>query len=103
MPDDTVDDLPADGDAPVQHIFLFRCRDCDRVAEEGRWVLHDNSPSVRATHIKAYPSPECPACGSRDIDMDHGVKYIADDDPEPTPYTEPHDHDDEDLPDAARS
>lgn len=76
----------------AKHLFLFRCRDCGRVAEEGRWVLHDNTPTVRATHIRAYPSPECPSCGSRDIDMDHGLKYVAADDPEPDPWTGFEDH-----------
>lgn len=89
---------PAAGpdDAPVRHIFLFRCNDCGRVAHEGRWVLHDNTPTVRATHIRAYPSPECPGCGSLDIDMDHGVRYIAADDPRPAPWTKAHDHDHDD-------
>lgn len=92
-PDDSDPPEVPPEDAEVRHVFLFKCRECHRVAPEGRWVLHDNRTSVRATNIRAYPTPECPDCGSQDIDMDHGFKFLAEDDPEPAPWTAPHDHD----------
>jgi len=53
--------------------FLFRCRACGRVARESEWTLIRNERATDFWNIRRYPTPVCPGCESRDIDLNYGV------------------------------
>jgi Zn finger protein HypA/HybF involved in hydrogenase expression len=63
----------------VPEQFLFRCKACGRVAPESAWVAIGRTQWADAKNMRRYPIVECPACQSRDIDMNHGVQVEASD------------------------
>jgi Zn finger protein HypA/HybF involved in hydrogenase expression len=65
--------------AAVPEQFLFRCRACGRVAPETSWTVLGPAGAIwsDALNLRRYPKVRCPACESRDIDLNHGLQVEA--------------------------
>lgn len=55
-------------------VYVFRCRQCGRVAPQNEWTKVEGTPGMGRGGMIAFPNPKCPQCGSKNVDMNYDYK-----------------------------
>ena len=66
--------------AGMVEVFLFQCRGCGRVAPHQLWRPRAQKSGSAPEVMMQFPSPECPQCGSININVNHGYAEGAEGD-----------------------
>lgn len=56
----------------MTEVYIFKCNECGRVAEDFKWPKQAEEEFGPAH--QRYPQPICPDCDSKDIDLNHDYR-----------------------------